>query len=275
MKNLIITWDEYKQTISEFAKSATNLIFRGQQNSEWDLETSFTRENRKRYPNKYTFEQYLMLVLYLNHKYISSITKEDLNVKDNFAILNYLSFLQQHGFPTPLLDWTESPYIAAYFAFKDMLPVMDDVTHVRIFAFDNTAWHSPLGGYEMIYEMPPTKQHLTVFSPSSKYNPRLIHQQGIHTISNVDNINEYIIQCEKKSDKKFLYTYDISIKERPHIMKELHLMGISEMILFPGVDGTCEYLRQRHFGDWIPFNNQDIDNMLKELDELKRSSNKT
>jgi len=47
--------------------------------------------------------------------------------------------------------------------------------------------------------------------------------------------------------QQFLQIIDLPLKERPLVMKELGGMGITAGSLFPGLDGTCEELRERPF----------------------------
>lgn len=42
-----------------------------------------------------------------------------LRLMANFPGYEYMAYLRHHGFPSPLLDWSKSPYIAAYFAFSE------------------------------------------------------------------------------------------------------------------------------------------------------------
>ena len=51
----------------------------------------------------------------------------------------------------------------------------------------------------------------------------------------------------EKPEKKYLQIIDLPLKERPRVMKDLSSMGITAGSLFPGLDGTCEELKERFF----------------------------
>lgn len=121
------------------------LLFRGHSDSSWNLETTLERFTKK----TTSFDQYYRLIsliigqietfsdrkfdgLLSYQSYLEWLEKTDIFPSSEFYGYEYMLYLRHHGFPSPLLDWSHSPYIAAYFAFSDIHSSAD---YVSIFAF--------------------------------------------------------------------------------------------------------------------------------------------
>jgi hypothetical protein len=83
--------------------------------------------------------------------------------------------------------------------------------------------------------------------PLAIANNRAIPQQSSSTFSNVDDIETYIQNHERKKGVKFLEVFDIPVRYRDAVMHELALMGVTAGSLFPGLDGAFTSLKERNF----------------------------
>ena len=108
-----------------------DVLFRGQADSTWSLETTLERTS----PDPYSIQHYLQRADSVVNE-IESLTGVDWKlpaypdiikaieiVQDSMRThlpgYEYLVYLRHHGFPSPLLDWTRSPYVAAFFALEN------------------------------------------------------------------------------------------------------------------------------------------------------------
>jgi hypothetical protein len=154
-----------------------------------------------------------------------------------------LNLAQHHGFPTPLLDWTESPFVAAFFAFSAVPRTMvPDDSHVRVFLFDPERW--PYGSVTTIADIRPSFARLDL---RARNNPRVLPQQSVHMFSNLVDIEGFIGIVERQEKRQFLRCVDIPALERSVAMRELDAMGLTAASLFPGVDGLCRSLAEKWF----------------------------
>jgi len=78
-------------------------------------------------------------------------------------------------------------------------------------------------------------------------NPRLVPQQAVITVTNIDDIEAYVLERETEADIQYLYAIDIPASEREEAMRELRFMGITAGSMFPSIDGVCEEFRERNF----------------------------
>jgi hypothetical protein len=231
----VSTWQEFKT----FANDARpyEFIFRGQSNNQWRLRTSFHRtgfSNLERYGTK---------TMDTVSRHLSALTNDFLDTRDPLRHGAFVTLIQHHGFPTPLLDWTYSPYVAAFFAYRsiskeDALKAGDH-DRVRIFRFSKEKW----GRIPQTLKLAPVPPHFSLLEALAIENARLIPQQGLSTITNVDDVETYIQGAEHAHSAKFLEAIDLPIAERQLVMRELAVMGVTAGALFPGLDGACAELR--------------------------------
>lgn len=256
-------WKNYKDWIESTIDDQKTYFYRGQRDPKWKLQTSFHRESPK---FNYSLSDYLNYIVPEVHYYVCANRNEIIRQDDPIEFAGFLALLQHHGFPTPLLDWSLSPYIAAYFAFREIDVQKPGTDYVRIYIFDASEW---VNTFEQIYDLrETTKPYVTVIRPVAKNNERLIVQRGAYTVTNVSDMQNHLTSLGEKMNKMFLYVVDIDVSEKPKVMKDLNLMGINEMTLFPGMDGICKALRNQYFSNDI------LDLFPKRLEEIKKTTSK-
>jgi hypothetical protein len=161
------SWKEFEEVVEEIKiynkDSLVPLLFRGHQDANWPLQSTLER----RHYNKCLAGRYYGLILRLKseielfaelHWELDPIQKmfDLIGDYDKFSLVlsspsrtfpgdSYLAYLRHHGFPSPLLDRSRSPNIAAYFAFRDAGPqqraiyVLAEKPHNRKGASSNEA----------------------------------------------------------------------------------------------------------------------------------------
>jgi hypothetical protein len=231
------TWDSFREWVAKNSDGDRAIIYRGQRNPRHRLQTTFHRTGRN------DIIRYAQTDINILAHHINAISnyKYDLSKKDDFyAILN---LSQHHGYPTPLLDWTESPYVAAYFAYRNV-EKKEDAGQVRIFSLNTTAWIQRCRPVESLLDPSPS---ITVSVLPAINNNRAIPQQSVSTLSNINDMEGFIELHESTFHEKYLTRIDLPISDRNKAMKELQSMGITAASLFPGFDGVCDYLKERYF----------------------------
>lgn len=131
-------WDEfkYKLTAEMFGDEIPRrgrYLFRGQRSTSWELEASFDREFRGKVPTSALNS----LASELLEDFLEECAQRGLYALHGKEYEDKLAFAQHHGLPTRLLDWSESPLVAAFFAFADVMISSEPIEpYVSISVFD-------------------------------------------------------------------------------------------------------------------------------------------
>ena len=161
--------------------SVSHFLFRGQGDHSWHLETTLDRTRE----SPWSFSKYFRLIS-IARPQVETFTKLRWEIEDwpelckwassydnlkltQFPGYDFLVFLRHHGFPSPLLDWTRSPYVAAFFAFAQ--PRSD---RVAVYVYQEYTGYGKVGSSN--------SPQIVSFGPNVRSHPRHFLQQSEYTI---------------------------------------------------------------------------------------------
>jgi len=231
------TWDDFKRWATRVRDDHDAVAFRGHGSREFRLRTSLHRVGRTR------LVRYCLETLPQFHAHVEAVSGVRLNIAQPNDMSTLLGLAQHHGLPTPLLDWTASPYIAAFFAFSDALEwqtLRPNATHVRVYAITRGFVNrfSP-----QIVSLQALNPYVSCLAVAPRDNPRLYAQQGQFLVTNVDNVEQFICNMEKGEGEPFIMAADVPIIHAAEALEDLAFMGLTAATMFPGLDGVCRMMK--------------------------------
>lgn len=255
------TFDDFTNEVQKLTKVGEKTwVFRGHKEACWDLRTTLERECER---FRISGDEVVRREYNMVREFRRRIHHYEASVPDRNNVDEWMGLMQHYGAPTRLLDFTYSPYVAAYFAFENA-----ESGKVAIWAVDaqgisnkfksDSKFHSQRDAYERYGNYRDPKAFLALFLSEldNRYvlavnpfrlNDRLAYQQGVFLcpasarIGFMENLRA--LGNSRQDDalvKKFTIEVGNNGEHRDNALSRLHLMNINRITLFPGLVGFAE-----------------------------------
>jgi hypothetical protein len=207
-------------------------IFRGQGSADWPLRSTFDRN----FSDKQAASRDALA---------KELIREFYEECERFSPWRYgvddprvLAMAQHHGLPTRLLDWSFSPYVAAYFAFSWFMfeKPADRKGNVAIWVLNR----------DVVHGQAPEGQ-LQIISVQDYENSRLGNQFGVFTYlkTNESSLEDYLASSAVNLTSA-LVKLELPRTEARQALQDLILMGIHHGTIFPGREGIAQTIKLRN-----------------------------
>lgn len=220
--------------------------FRGQADERWKLFSSLSRHLQRFGVDPAAWPQQELRILRIfrrkAHHFVTTPPDDD----DSFE---WLALMQHHGAPTRLLDFTWSPYVAAFFALERATtsaavwavhPPSAGNRDIRTIRASQAVQQNDVGpwvrgNYERHFI--PNTERLAIYGEPHRMNRRLVAQSGRFVMPGV--LDAPVEELIPAAVTKFVLD---APSLRRDALAELYNMNISHATLFPDLDGLARSL---------------------------------
>ncbi|MBD0277293.1 MAG: FRG domain-containing protein [Bacteroidota bacterium] len=268
------SWTDYKKFIS---KLSDNWAFRGQSSAAWQLQNAIERTD------------FIHFYKGVEADFLAEFQRGARNYlnKDETPehIIEWLALMQHHGAPTRLLDFSKSPFIAAYFAFEQCMVKEDhqvaiwaiNIDYLRERALEVIAdelaedlkLNENLFNERLFQKIFFTNNRNLVFPVEPfRMNRRYSLQQSIF-VSTGTSDEPFMKQLAFLGDAiaQAVIKIEVSSLHQKEVLRDLQKMNLHRASLFPDLDGYALSLKLRYNSMKTP------DELNQEQENLRTDEN--
>lgn len=177
-----------------------------------------------------------------------------------------LFFMQHYGIPTRLLDWSESPFVALYFALSSVKrnEASEPLADVALWACDPVAWNRTILSHISFQGavLDESCEEIKAYSPSSDLDqratapimifgthnsPRIVAQRGVFALFGKGPESMQDIFTNGNFPAGSLQKIVIARQHIDGMLQSLYRKGIAESTIYPDISGLAAEIR-RQFG---------------------------
>ena len=238
--------DQMIKSLLKLSKGMSRPVYRGQANAKWEVKSGAVRRIEESYDGVPIEDEHQLMGLiqeYQKQELIEPLKLMGHPVKSDELML---AELQHHGAATQLVDFTESPLVALWFACSELNQKEDkkNCAAGKIFVTDignSLRWINGRRRKWMSEDPRENPQEFVYYKPDQTLGARILAQSSLFLVG------------EPHIPKEFMKDMTVPVGEKMKILEQLERLRISESVLFADLPGLAKLnnanrklMRNRH-----------------------------
>lgn len=239
VKIKIESFEDYLNVINNSSLLSFNekstFLFRGQSDSTYNLLPGIARPKYLR-DNILKYEEEVISEF---KRRATPFLPKSFNTKSDWE---WLALAQHYKLPTRLLDWTENPLVALYFAFE-MPKKENSYRSVWVFVAEKKDFANSNDKKTNPFNLSQTQ----VYAPNH-ITERITSQSGWFTVHKfMEDEKKFISFNSNSLYRNRIFNIVIPNELRDDILLKLNRLGINSFSIYPDLEGLSNFLTWKHF----------------------------
>lgn len=256
LKRVRLEYGLYRERLNDGSvfERRVDILFRGQADARWKLQTTLERRTEREFNVSQYCEHVVRSVSELetftgarwNVPPFPELQREITDRSDSSKVhlpnYDFLVYLRHHGYPSPLLDWTESPYIAAYFAYMTA-------------SKRNPAVYCYIERPRLAKGVMSGDPMISVRGPFVRADKRHFAQKAWYTVATTWDYQakrhvfcpHELVFAKNDEHQDVLVKLVLPARDRVGAMRKLNEYNINHFTLFQSEDALVKALESKHF----------------------------